>query len=602
MVLTKPEELQYGWFINTGMHGAYVSQNLFYQAGGDIVVQDADGKWEAVYNNYAGVEALKFYQKMLRGRWTRKGKEYRGVTTTLWDASSKIAMYFSTLNENYFFDPNTNPDITGIAPQAVGPKGLGGAEFNQTMLGINAAVKDKRVRDAAWEYIKFMASDEASRILVKTCVDAGQGKVLNPKLLKKFGYEEILKDVSKGWVEVHEKAMSYIHPEPYGKNCDMIYYELVAPLDNALLYDDVDYQAVLDEAVAHTNERLIGEIPPDVMKKRRQIVGMALIVLAGILVFFFIKFVKLMTQDVNLSVPTGGKKKASAKNSQSIAWLFMLPALLTVLVWQYYPLLRGMVMAFQDYKIMGGSAFVGIDNFVTAFWNPIFWLALKNTFIYVFLTITMGFFLPVILALMLNEIPRGTLFYRTLYYLPAITSGLVIMLLWKQFYDPSPAGLLNRITVLFGLPAQTWLQNPKLAMICVIIPGIWGGVGAGSIIYLAALKNIPEELYEASALDGASYFDKVWHVTLPTIRVLLLINFVGVFIGSFRATENILMMTGGGPLNATHVIGLEIFYNAFMYLQFGYATAMAWVLGALLIGFTVYQLKILRDVRFTTAK
>jgi multiple sugar transport system permease protein len=214
----------------------------------------------------------------------------------------------------------------------------------------------------------------------------------------------------------------------------------------------------------------------------------------------------------------------------------------------------------------------------------------------------MGFFLPVILALMLNEIPRGTLLYRTLYYLPAVTSPMVIMLLWKQFYDPSVAGLMNRVLDFMGLPAQTWLQDPRLAMICVIIPGIWGGLGAGSIIYLAALKNIPEELYEAAALDGAGYFHKVCHVTLPTLRILLIINFVGAFIGAFHATEVILMMTGGGPLFATHVIGLEIFYNAFMYLQFGYATAMAWILGTLLVGFTVYQLKIVRDVRFAAAR
>ena len=111
---------------------------------------------------------------------------------------------------------------------------------------------------------------------------------------------------------------------------------------------------------------------------------------------------------------------------------------------------------------------------------------------------------------------------------------------------------------------------------------------------------VPEELYESSSIDGAGIWGKLRHVTYPTLSMLLIINFVGAFIGAFNATSNILVMTGGGPANATHVIGLEIFYNAYVYLRFGYATAIAWVLGSFLVGFTVLQLRILRDVRFTT--
>ena len=139
-------------------------------------------------------------------------------------------------------------------------------------------------------------------------------------------------------------------------------------------------------------------------------------------------------------------------------------------------------------------------------------------------------------------------------------------------------------------------------MACVILPGIWGGVGAGAILYLAALKNVPDALYEAAAIDGASAWQKIRHVTFPTLKVLIIINFVGAFIGAFHATERILVMTNGGPLLATHVLGLEIFHNAFIYLKFGYATAVAWILGSGLVGFTLYQLQIIRRVRFTTAE
>ena len=136
-------------------------------------------------------------------------------------------------------------------------------------------------------------------------------------------------------------------------------------------------------------------------------------------------------------------------------------------------------------------------------------------------------------------------------------------------------------------------------MACVVVPGIWAGAGPGSIIYLAALKTVPDELYEASEMDGASPFQKIRHVTLPYLKALVIINFFGAFIGSFHATQNIFDMTMGGPEKATHTLSLEIFFNAFFYLKFGYATAMAWIMGSMLIGFTLYQLRIFQRVTFT---
>jgi multiple sugar transport system permease protein len=264
--------------------------------------------------------------------------------------------------------------------------------------------------------------------------------------------------------------------------------------------------------------------------------------------------------------------------------------------------MRGLVMAFQEYRVLGGSKFVGLDNFIDVMSQGTFWVALKVSFLYVIMNLGLGFFVPIILALMLAEVPRGKMLFRTLFYLPAVTSGLVIMFLWKWFYDPSPQGLFNTLIGFLHIPQQTWLQDPKLALLCVILPGIWAGAGPGSIIYLAALKGIPDEMYEAADVDGAGIWTKVWKITLPTLKPLIIINFVGAFIGSFKAMENVFVMTGGGPLGATHVMGLEIWYNAFMYLKFGYATAAAWIMGSMLIGFTMYQLRILREVKFSTAQ
>lgn len=151
--------------------------------------------------------------------------------------------------------------------------------------------------------------------------------------------------------------------------------------------------------------------------------------------------------------------------------------------------------------------------------------------------------------------------------------------------------------MLGGFPEpKDWLHDSQTAMFCCVLPMVWAGLGPGSLIYLAALKGIGDELYEVAELDGATFIDKILFIVFPMLRALLVINFVGVFIGSWKTTANILAMTGGGA--STEVAGLHIFYKSFVYLKFGPATAMAWVLGFILIGFTVQQLRLLSRVEF----
>jgi ABC-type sugar transport system permease subunit len=141
-----------------------------------------------------------------------------------------------------------------------------------------------------------------------------------------------------------------------------------------------------------------------------------------------------------------------------------------------------------------------------------------------------------------------------------------------------------------------------MAMVCVVIPTVWAGAGSGCLLYLAALKTVPDELYEAADIDGATNWHKVFYITLPRLKYLIVIQFIAAVIGAFRGgTDFILALTGGGPANSTTILGLEIFIRTFMELEFGLGTAMAWLLGALLIGFTAYQLKMLSQAEFKTA-
>jgi multiple sugar transport system permease protein len=208
---------------------------------------------------------------------------------------------------------------------------------------------------------------------------------------------------------------------------------------------------------------------------------------------------------------------------------------------------------------------------------------------------------PVILALMLSEIPRGRVFYRTLFFLPQMTSGLVIALLWRLMYDPTEYGTLNGLLAAVGLKRLVWLQDPALAMLCCILPGVWAGAGMASLIYLAALQSLPADYYEAAALDGAGILARFRHVTLPQILPLMVINFVGAFIGAFQGMGSIFLLTFGGPGDATNVLSLNIWKEAYNNLRFSMATTMGWFLGVALIAFTYLQIRILRKVEFRQA-
>ena len=187
---------------------------------------------------------------------------------------------------------------------------------------------------------------------------------------------------------------------------------------------------------------------------------------------------------------------------------------------------------------------------------------------------------------------------------PFVLAGAgVVYVVWRVF-DITEGGSLLALARWFTDSWQTkpqeFLRDPHLAMFWVIVPTFWAGVGPGCLIYLAALKGIPEEQYEAADLDGAGIWSKITQVVFPNLSALILINFVGAVVGAMHSSGNIFVMTGGGPEDVTMTVGLSIWFNAYMFLNFGLATAQAWILGALLVGFTLYQLRMLNQMQFRT--
>lgn len=615
--LTEAAPGRSGFLFSGGLGGkAYWWTNFVWQAGGDVLAPAERGYSKSVVASPQAAVALDFFRHMTLDKWRGKnGKEYGPMATISTDwtkdvRDGKVSMWFSYTNDVLLSISDLNPSLIGVAAMPAGPAGSIG-EINSGMWAVNAKVTDPAKLEACWKFIKFYLSEEAAKINTERFVEQGMAALVNPVLLKKFGYADLAATVDPGFIKANEELFLRGKPEPYGRNSQQVYAVLDSALDRALLEPKTPSIEILKDVSKEMDAKLLGYIPEDVLNRQRGwAVGILVCVLAvsAFLAAWAIKKARSKLQDFQDQLPAGSKKAAIYRFMSAC----ILPAALSILLWSYYPLLRGLVIAFQDYRVMTASPWVGLDNFIAVFTQPIFWRSLLNSVIYVCLTIGLGFFIPIMLALALNEIPRFKVLLRTIFYLPAMTSPIVVAFLWRQFYEKTetgilnsivagPIGLLNHLTGWNWPLKYDWLGDPHLALLAVVLPGIWAGAGPGSILYLAALKNIPEERYEAADLDGASWIAKIRWITMPGLWPLMMINLLGAFIGGFKAMENVFVLTGGGPLYSTHTIGLEIWTNAFMFLKFGYATAAAWVMGAILIGFTILQIKNLTKMKFTAS-
>mgnify|MGYP001312147460 FL=1 len=590
-----------GLVLGSGQQAAWNLMNFLWSTGAEAVEEVAPNEWRAVFNSKEALQAFEFYYRLTEG----EGIATRGDLSQLTSGANgrRVGMQFSYIGNRVAMDPA----IWGFGAVPAGPTGIRGAEINASMLGIFSGVKDPRVREAAWKYIEFMGSETAQKIRTDTFVEMGQVNQINPAHLRKFGYTAFLGLAEPGLEEEFELAVKTAKPEPYGKNCNLIYVEMTYPLDEILLSKKVaeywkkgefekaraEMKRILDRAVELTNERMLGVIPREEMTKRRIV---ASFVLAGIVgAFVYVGRVIMRTfREV------GGATQRVRGIQKYYAWGFLLIPLVLTLVWNYIPVARGAVMAVLDYQIILKSTFVGIDNFANVLFDHRFWRSLWATLHFAFWLLTVGFAAPIILAYLLHLTPKGKLFFRVLYYLPSLLSGAALYVLWKQFFSRN--GMINEFLAAFGIEiSRAWVDDPFLAMLACVIPSVWAGVGPGCLIYLAALKTIPEEQFESAEIDGAGFWGKTVHIVFPGLKPLIVINFVGAVAGAFHSSQNVLIMTGGGPNGATEVASLRLFYEAFMFLNFGSATAMAWILGAMLIGFTLVQLRRLSRMEFKSA-
>jgi multiple sugar transport system permease protein len=276
------------------------------------------------------------------------------------------------------------------------------------------------------------------------------------------------------------------------------------------------------------------------------------------------------------------------------AYGLLLPILVFFVVFQYYPILKSIVISFMEYGLLLPDApWVGLQNYVRQFQDPLFLSALWNTLVFVGVAVGVGVTLALFFAVLVERTGGWAKIYRTLYFVPVVTSLMATSMVWRWLYAPN--GLINYILTFFSLDPQPWLLSESLALPALIALTIWKNLGFDLVLFSAALQSIPETYYEASSLEGASAWQDFWHITLPQLRPILLLVSVTAVIRSFRVFTIILAMTQGGPINATRTIVYHIYEQGIQYDEMGYASAAAVIL-LLIVGFATYvQLRLNRE-------
>jgi len=252
------------------------------------------------------------------------------------------------------------------------------------------------------------------------------------------------------------------------------------------------------------------------------------------------------------------------------------------------PIVASLGISFTDWSVLTSPKWIGTANYQRMLADPLFFKALWNSIYYGLASVGFGVIVSFLLALLLNQKVYGMAMFRTIFYLPSVVSGVAVAILWIMILHKD-FGLINSALGWFGIKGPGWLVQPAWAMPALILMSLWQGAGGSMVIYLAGLQSVPQHLYEAAEIDGAGSWSKFWNVTVPMMSPVLFYNLIVGFIASIQNFVLVLIMTDGGPANATLVYGLYLYRNAFKFFQMGYASALAWVLLVVIMLITAAQ-------------
>ena len=290
------------------------------------------------------------------------------------------------------------------------------------------------------------------------------------------------------------------------------------------------------------------------------------------------------------------RKRGKLKDDTVWAWGMLLPNIIGFLMFMLIPMVATFVLSFTNYDMLTAPKFIGIQNYITMAKDPIVRQVTLNTIIYTVLTVPIGMCISLFLAVMLDQKIGFRKFYRAAFFLPSITSMVVVAIVWQWIYNPD-YGLLNYCLSLFGIQGPKWLLDAKTALLSLAIVGIWKSAGYNMIIFLSGLQGISTTYYEAAELDGASKWAQFRYITLPMLKPTTFFIFIMAVISSFQVFDQVMLMTKGGPGRASSVLVHYLYQNAFQYFKLGYACAIAYLLFFIVMIITVFNMRMEKNMR-----
>jgi multiple sugar transport system permease protein len=316
-----------------------------------------------------------------------------------------------------------------------------------------------------------------------------------------------------------------------------------------------------------------------------------------------------MSTTINVSAATAYENRAVARRTRrrsrvplgrrlrkhGTGYLFLLGAVVCFLLFSWYPMIREVIMSFQKTNFAGQTKWVGFQNYRHIFADPSFWAAWRTSLLFTVFALGLGFVVPFMTAVVLNELRHARSYFRLLVYLPVMMPPVAAAFLWRWFYRADGSGLFNEVLTALHLPNVQWLQSShSLAVLCLVVFSTWANMGGSVLIYLAALQGVPGELYEAAEIDGAGILSRIWHVTVPQVRLILSLMLMLQIVNTMQVFLEPYVISGGA--NGTTSVVYQIYDYAFSFNNYGNASALGILLLVVLMGFAAVYLRLARTV------
>jgi multiple sugar transport system permease protein len=456
-----------------------------------------------------------------------------------------------------------------------------------------AIPSNSQKKQAAWEFLRFAVSDFSVRVQMESARELAEaeGRVFMPGQFprpstNKYSFDTYIagnKEMPQKFKDarqVFDDLLPHARFRPVTPVGQLLWNEQINSMESALYHQQTPIEA-LKSSQTLVQSALDSVLSPP---KGTPVTSWS---------WFFVGYAVLVVLSV-LGVVVWHRWKhgqASKLHRQSFAGVFCAsPWIIGFIIFGGGPMLFSLLMSFCDYDILNPPRLIGMDNYRTIYGGDrILPIAMWNT-VYMMIGVPLNMALSLGLAILLNQKVRGMAAWRTLFYLPSVVPMVVVSVLWVWVLNPQ-GGLINLVLEKLGIPGPLWLQSAQWSKPSILLMGLWAA-GSGMIVWLAGLNGIPQSLYEAASIDGASKWRQFWSVTLPQLTPYIFFNMLMGIIGTFQIFGQAFIMTAGGPQNSTLFYVYHLFNYAFRYGRMGYASAMAWVLFIIVLGLTIVQLRL----------